>query len=127
MSSEFEMAARLGGFEWLESRGDSMASKPKDFLTQAATGSNGNMTNQMIFNQFKFAAAKSVRTSTIILASFNAVAAFATALGILYDAYSREKRNNRSYRFTYVQTSDGGSWRSVVEPRSRLLTLLLSP
>ncbi len=68
-----------------------MASKSTDVLTQAATGSNGNTTNQMIINQFKFAAAKSVRTSTIILATFNAVAAFATAMGILYDAYSGKR------------------------------------
>lgn len=101
MSSEFELlAARLGVVGWLESRGDSMASESNEFLTQAATGSNASMSNQMLINQLKFAAAKSIRTSTIILATFNAVAAFATAIGILYDAYSRERRNNRSFKFT---------------------------
>jgi len=59
-----------------------------------------NSTNQqMIINQFRFAAAKSIRTSTIILATFNAIAAFATAMGILYDNYSRAKRNNRNFKF----------------------------
>src|SRR5262245_43043197 len=101
MSPTYEMAAAgWGGVEWLESRGDSMM---KDgFLSQAASGTDGNSTNQMLINQLKFAAAKSIRTSTIILATFNTIAAFATAMGILYDAYSRERRNNRSFKFTYV-------------------------
>lgn len=63
---------------------------------KAATNST---TQQMIINQFRFAAAKSVRTSTIILATFNAIAAFATAMGILYDNYSRTRRNNRDFTF----------------------------
>ncbi|KAL8421945.1 hypothetical protein RB596_002630 [Gaeumannomyces avenae] len=47
---------------------------------------------QMLINEFRFAAAKSIRISTIILATFNTIAAFATVLGILWENYSREKR-----------------------------------
>ncbi|KLU88309.1 hypothetical protein MAPG_07296 [Magnaporthiopsis poae ATCC 64411] len=47
---------------------------------------------QMLINEFRFAAAKSIRTSTIILAAFNTIAAFATVLGILWENYSREKK-----------------------------------
>ncbi|KAI3401050.1 hypothetical protein diail_759 [Diaporthe ilicicola] len=49
-------------------------------------------TTQAISNEFKFAASKSIRTSTMILASFNALAAFATAMGIIYGCYMYKKR-----------------------------------
>ncbi|CCF42440.1 hypothetical protein CH063_12440 [Colletotrichum higginsianum] len=60
-----------------------------------------------IVNQFRFQAAKSIRTSTIILAVFNVVAAFATAIGIFWDGYATAKRNNqkfgfRTHGFTFV-------------------------
>jgi len=54
---------------------------------------------QRFWNDLKFSAAKSIRTSAIILASFNIIAAFATALGILFDSYFRKKRNDSSFRF----------------------------
>ncbi|KAJ9151436.1 RBR-type E3 ubiquitin transferase [Coniochaeta hoffmannii] len=63
-------------------------------------GFNTNGTNNMLLNQFKLAAARSIRTSTIILCTFNTIAAFATAMGILYDSYSRAKRNNRQFKFS---------------------------
>jgi hypothetical protein len=83
------------GGGWLISRGDM-----SDF--QNGTGGGGfqtNGTNNMLINQFKIAAARSIRTSTIILATFNTIAAFATAMGILYDSYSRARRNNRRFKF----------------------------
>lgn len=55
---------------------------------------------QMLINEFRFAAAKSIRTSTIILAAFNTIAAFATVLGILWENYSREKKT-RGYSIRY--------------------------
>jgi hypothetical protein len=55
--------------------------------------SSSNSTYQVI-NQLKFLAAKSIRSSAIILAVFNTIAAFATAMGILYDCYQRAKRNS---------------------------------
>ncbi|RYO82426.1 hypothetical protein DL766_007784 [Monosporascus sp. MC13-8B] len=48
----------------------------------------------MAINQFKFLAAKSIRTSTIILSSFNTISAFATAAGILFDCYLKAKRSD---------------------------------
>ncbi|OTB07840.1 hypothetical protein M426DRAFT_230004 [Hypoxylon sp. CI-4A] len=58
-------------------------------FSQAASDSN---TTYGTINQFKFLAAKSIRNSTIILAAFNAVSAFATAAGIYYDCYTARKR-----------------------------------
>ncbi|XXG99947.1 hypothetical protein Hte_006288 [Hypoxylon texense] len=60
-------------------------------FSQAASISNSTFG---VINQFKFLAAKSIRTSTIILAAFNIVSAFATAAGIYYDCYSTAKRSN---------------------------------
>ncbi|SPN98928.1 uncharacterized protein DNG_01967 [Cephalotrichum gorgonifer] len=50
---------------------------------------------------FRFQAAKSIRTSTIILSIFNILAAFATAMGILWDGYATAKRNNPKFSFRY--------------------------
>ncbi|KAM7198101.1 hypothetical protein V8F20_006346 [Naviculisporaceae sp. PSN 640] len=92
-----------GGVGWLESRGD-VSWTPGTNNTGGGAG-NGlfqsaqNSTTRMIINEFRFAAAKSIRTSTIILATFNVVAAFATAVGILFDTYCRKKRNDRNFRF----------------------------
>ncbi|KAM7204340.1 hypothetical protein V8F33_001642 [Rhypophila sp. PSN 637] len=93
-----------GGVGWLESRGDvswtpgtnNTRGGGGNGLFQSATNST---TQQMIINEFRFAAAKSIRTSTIILASFNTVTAFATAVGILFDTYCRKKRNDRNFSF----------------------------
>lgn len=65
------------------------------------SAANQSATQQMLFNEFRFAAAKSIRTSTIILATFNTIAAFATAVGILFDGYYRKKRNDRTFTFRY--------------------------
>lgn len=54
-------------------------------------------------NNFRFQAAKSIRTSTIILSVFNVVAAFATAIGILWDSYATAKRNNPKFSFRYEE------------------------
>ena len=69
-----------------------------------ATGSgrNGTATFNLIQN-LVFAQSKSVRTSTIILAAFNALAAFATAASILYDCYWSSKRCNPKFRAAYVK------------------------
>lgn len=56
---------------------------------------SGNVTTAAITNALRFAQSKSVRTSTIILASFNTVAAFTTALGIIYGCRSLHKRMQR--------------------------------
>ncbi|KAK3325517.1 hypothetical protein B0H66DRAFT_127310 [Apodospora peruviana] len=92
-----------GGVWWLESRGDTSWT-PQNNTTGGAgnrlfQSAATNSTNQMIINEFRFAAAKSIRTSTIILATFNTVTAFATALGILIDSYYRKRRNDKKFKF----------------------------
>ena len=62
-----------------------------------AQGGNGSR----FLNQLIFANVRSIRMSTIILASFNVIAAFATAVGILWDCYLRRKRNDPRFQFLY--------------------------
>ncbi|KAF4978112.1 hypothetical protein FZEAL_5444 [Fusarium zealandicum] len=62
-------------------------------------------------NELKLAAAGSVRTSIVVLASFNIVAAFATAISILWQSWKTAKRvhptrNLRSSWFRLVQPRD---------------------
>lgn len=96
-----------GGAGWLESRADVSFGAQRNVngsrggLFQTANNQTFNPQQQMFLNEFRFAAAKSIRTSTIILATFNTIAAFATAVGILLDGYYRQKRNNRKFRFRY--------------------------
>ncbi|KAI0381773.1 hypothetical protein F5Y04DRAFT_270751 [Hypomontagnella monticulosa] len=59
-------------------------------FAQAAFNSSSTLG---VINDLKFQTAKSIRTSTIILAAFNTVSAFATAAGILYDCYVTAKRS----------------------------------
>lgn len=54
--------------------------------------SQANITAQTIIVDLVFANSKSIRTSTIILAAFNALAAFTTAFSIIYDAYWAQSR-----------------------------------
>jgi hypothetical protein len=82
----------LDGAGWVVPRADDMSGQ---------SGFQTNGTNNMLLNQFKIAAARSIRMSTIILCTFNTIAAFATAMGILYESYSRAKRNNRQFKFRY--------------------------
>lgn len=60
---------------------------------QLATNPNAT-TTAAITNALTFAQSKSVRTSTIILASFNSLAAFATAAGIIYGCWQHKKRSH---------------------------------
>lgn len=72
--------------------------------TQAATNKMGNNSSSqnatltMLISSLEFAESKSVRTSTIILASFNVLASFATAASILYDCYWASKRCNPKFK-----------------------------
>ena len=70
--------------------------------TQAGSARNETATLDLIAN-LVFAESKSVRTSTIILAAFNVLAAFATASSILYDCYWASKRCNPKFKASYVQ------------------------
>jgi hypothetical protein len=62
---------------------------------------DGQSTSELI-GALKFAASKSIRTSTIILAAFNVLAAFITAFSILYDCYFASKRCNPKFKASYV-------------------------
>jgi hypothetical protein len=82
---------------WLTRRGtDEVATQ----LYQAQAMKDTTATQKLI-STLVFANSKSVRTSTIILASFNVVAAFATATSILYDCYctSRKYSNNEKSKY----------------------------
>jgi hypothetical protein len=99
--SPYPYTGVAGGEGWLESRDDNTG-----FMTQGSFNRSRNAFNQtqfanqrMFFNELKFSPVKSIRTSAIILASFNIIAAFATALGILCESYFRKKRNDRNFRF----------------------------
>ncbi|KAK8035371.1 hypothetical protein PG993_010366 [Apiospora rasikravindrae] len=88
MSTFDDLAGRhLNGGTW--SANTNFSSGGSMGLSQAA----GSNTTLAVINQFKLEAARSIRTSTIVLAVFNTIAAFATAMGILYDCYSKAKRN----------------------------------
>ena len=109
-------AGLAGGAGWLGSRDDTswapQGSFDRSTNTIFQTDNNNrtvSTTQQMFFNELKFSAAKSIRTSTIILASFNIIAAFATALGILCDSYFRKKMNDKKFRFWYGLRQDAGA------------------
>lgn len=83
---------------------------------QLATESNTTAAaTAAISNALKFATSKSIRTSTIILASFNALAAFTTAMGIIYGSYTYRKRMQR-------RASDPSVLRYGSHPSSKLTT-----
>ncbi|KAH8840677.1 hypothetical protein MCOR27_005609 [Pyricularia oryzae] len=80
------------GAAWLLARqvADDFVRTNRTSLFSNATKSRQN--TQMLIQELRFASAKSIRTSTITLAAFNTIAAFATVLGILWESYSRERR-----------------------------------
>ncbi|KFZ18768.1 hypothetical protein V502_03976 [Pseudogymnoascus sp. VKM F-4520 (FW-2644)] len=80
----------VNAISWLERRAsDAIAIE----IWQAQMGTGSDQTeSQRLISSLVFENSKSIRTSTIILASFNGVAAFATAFSILYDCYCTSKR-----------------------------------
>ena len=76
--------------------------------TKNSTNSTGHSSEgTALIESFVFQNSKSIRTSTIILASFNILAAFATAARILYDCYWASKRSNRSFKASWVDATPG--------------------
>lgn len=74
---------------------------------QLATDPNATAAATAAFtNALKFAQSKSVRTSTIILASFNSLAAFTTAAGIIYGCWQYKKRMQRRATDPLVRPSE---------------------
>ncbi|EGY17781.1 uncharacterized protein VDAG_01463 [Verticillium dahliae VdLs.17] len=70
--------------------------------TNSFAGQNNDTSQAALINEFRFAAAKSIRTSVIILAAFNVVAAFATAVGIIWHSYATKKRKDPRFKFLCV-------------------------
>jgi len=71
--------------------------------TMPFTQSEANRTispdaTKAIIDKLVFQDSESVRTSTIILAAFNILAALATAISILYDCYWSSKRCAPKYK-----------------------------
>lgn len=66
--------------------------------TDLGIGKNGTIAAERFIAALVFAESKSVRTSTIILAAFDALAALATASSILYDCYWASKRCNPKFK-----------------------------
>lgn len=118
----FERTDEMDGWGWLEPRatedlwarqfngagGDdnddttnSNGTDGRPWFNNTGGGGGGRNFTSAAINNFRFQAAKSIRTSTIILSVFNVVAAFATAIGILWDGYATAKRNNPKYTFRY--------------------------
>ncbi|KAG9240561.1 hypothetical protein BJ878DRAFT_281804 [Calycina marina] len=62
------------------------------------SGTNSSQTTLYLIQDLMFAQSKSVRTSTIILATSSVLAAFATAASILYDCYWASKRCNPKFK-----------------------------
>ncbi|KFY94160.1 hypothetical protein V500_03394, partial [Pseudogymnoascus sp. VKM F-4518 (FW-2643)] len=80
----------VNAISWLERRAsDAIATE----MWQAQMRVGRDQTEaQKLISSLVFANSKSIRTFTVILASFNGVAAFATAFSILYDCYCASKR-----------------------------------
>jgi hypothetical protein len=71
-------------------------------IYKATQAAENNKLGASFIENLVFAESKSVRTSTVILASFNVLAAFATAASILYDCYWTSKRCNPKFKASYV-------------------------
>lgn len=86
----------VGGTAFSASASTGVTGASSGQYSQLATDSNSTAAaTASISNALKFATSKSIRTSTIILACFNALAAFTTALGIIYGGYICRKRMQR--------------------------------
>lgn len=86
---------------------DGVGSRADELSVETGAGSSNGFRFQTnstsaFSNELEFAAAKSVRTSIVILASFNAIAAFTTAIGIYWDCYSSAKRRDPHFRLRYT-------------------------
>ncbi|KAG7288862.1 hypothetical protein NEMBOFW57_005221 [Staphylotrichum longicolle] len=119
MSPFAGIAGPLGGWSGTTRAGwQSNFNRSRNGIFQTATNRTTTPPANVL-QRAEILAARSIRTSTIILASFNIIAAFATALGILCDSYFRKKRNDKKFRFWY-DLIRGACWAGAEE--RRLLT-----
>lgn len=86
------------GALWTRQDGNEFDSSSGDNANQTLAADGNELSQSALINELRFQAARSVRMSTVILAAFNVVAALATALGILWDAYATKKRHDPSYK-----------------------------
>lgn len=68
------------------------------YQTQSNSTDNDTASTLALIQNLRFAQSKTIRTSTIILATFNVLAALATASSILYDCYWASKRSNPKFK-----------------------------
>ena len=68
------------------------------FTQMEANRTIGPAATKALIDKLVFKDSESVRTSTIILAAFNILAALVTAISILYDAYWSPKRCAPKYK-----------------------------
>lgn len=62
-------------------------------------------TSSAFINELRFAAAKSVRTSIIVLASFNVLAAVGVICGVLWDSVVAARKDDSTFRFRYDEAT----------------------
>ena len=62
-------------------------------------------TSSAFINELKFAAAKSIRTSFIVLATFNILAAVGVICGVLYDSVVAARKDDPRFKFRFVRDS----------------------
>ena len=60
-------------------------------------------TSSAFVDEIKFAAAKTARTSIVVLASFNVLAALGTIFGVLFDSVVATRRDDPSFKFRYEE------------------------
>jgi len=112
MTWQHHIRQRYGSLPRIILELDKMASTARMLMTRgldSTTGvvqahRNGTSNNETLalISSLVFAESKSVRTSTIILAAFNVLAASTTAASILYDCYWASKRCNPKFKASYV-------------------------
>ncbi|KZZ96506.1 hypothetical protein AAL_03735 [Moelleriella libera RCEF 2490] len=88
------------GTRWLETPAHSLYPRLDDLNNPDGFPFQSNSTTAFI-NTLRFQASRSIRSSFVILASFNAVVGAATAAGIYWDCYMTAKRTEFNFSFKH--------------------------
>ncbi|CAM1508390.1 Fc.00g052380.m01.CDS01 [Cosmosporella sp. VM-42] len=96
----------MDSWNWIAPRAEDIWSRQTNSGSVQGFQFQDNTTSAVI-NELKFANARTIRTSFIVLASFNVAVAFATAAGIFWESYTVAWRNNpnrriRSFKFNFM-------------------------
>lgn len=93
---------------WITTRGEGAWTSGADAASSSQNsqglGWGANSTSAW-YDQLEFAAAGTVRSSIVVLACFNIVAAFATATGIIWESWSISKKRDATFNIRYVELS----------------------